>query len=259
MIFIKETTLLDIDVMRMEHLRSLPEFQDLFLELQIPHARVVEISQTGNRIGYVIVKGRVMLEFFVIHHFQSDICKHFFEIVKICGVDTILVQSFDRVLMACCSRLYSSHVIGLLYRDFTRLTTPENPDISFRPANQKDLPFLMMHEDGVFEPKDRLPVSLEKGEIIIFLTGETIIGCGFITRIHLQWDYYDLGVWVVPAFRGHGYGTRIISRLTVICDNNGWIPVCGCGVDNLGSQRVLEKNGFKCHYQLLEFNVTAKE
>lgn len=259
MISVNETTLQDIDALRMEHFSSLPKFQDIFLELQIPHSNGVELSHDGNSIGYAIMKGSVMLEFFVNNKFQSDICLHFPAIVKTCGVETILVQSFDKVLMTCCSWWYSGQVIGFLYRDFTRLPIPKNPDIAFRAATSLDLPYLLMQEDEVFEPKDRLPVSLEKGEIILCLKGKNVVGCGFITRIHPQCDYYDVGVWVVPTLRRHGYGTGIISWLTEICNNNCWTPVCGCGVDNFGSQRTLEKNGFMSHHQLLAFNMTLKK
>lgn len=46
MISVTQTTLKDITALRNEHLCSLPEFQDLFLELQIPHAKVMLISYT---------------------------------------------------------------------------------------------------------------------------------------------------------------------------------------------------------------------
>lgn len=200
------------------------------------------------------MKERVMLEFFIFSNSlppDMDLSK----IVNTCGIDTILVQSYDRGLMTYCSCLYSYQVIGLLYRNFTRVTIPQNPEITFRSATQRDLPFLLKQEDEVFEPKDQLPISLERGEIIFGLIDENIVGCGFITQIHPLWDYYDVGVWVVPAFRMHGYGTLIISRLTEFCNNNGWIPICGCGVDNHGSQRILEKNGFISHHRLLAFNV----
>jgi len=256
MISNNETTLQNIDALRIEHLSSLPEFQDLFLELQIPHAKVVELFHNGTCIGYAIIKERVMLEFSVVSSFQSEICRHFSEIIKICDVDTILVKSFDRVLMACCSRLYSYREIGLLYRDFTQIKSPKTPELSFRPAVLRDLPFLLMQEDEVFEPKDMLSGSLEKGEIILCLNGEKIVGCGFLTRIHPRWEYHDIGVFVVPEFRMQGFGTQIISYLIDICTNNNWIPVCGCGIDNYGSQRTLEKCGFVSRHRLLSFAVT---
>lgn len=255
MISFRETTLRDIDAMRIEHLSSLPEFQDEFLELQIARADVIELSYAGNSIGYVIRNGGVMLEFFVLSSLQSDISNYFTGIVKTCGIKTILVQSFDRVLMMCCSQWYSHQVVGLLYRDFTRLPIPKSGEISFRPADRNDLPFLQVQEDDVFEPKEMLPLSLEKGEIILCLKGDSIVGCGFITQIHRLWQYYDVGVWVSPVYRLNGYGTRIISRLIEICVNNSWIPVCGCGIQNMGSRRILEKNGFTSNHRLLAYEV----
>lgn len=133
----------------------------------------------------------------------------------------------------------------------------KNTEILFRQANRNDLPFLQVQEDEVFEPKELLPVSLDKGEIILCLKDDNIIGCGFITRIHPLWEYYDVGVWVSPAYRMKGYGTRIISWLLEICNNNSWIPICGCEINNQGSEGILEKNGFTSNHQLLAYDVTV--
>jgi len=257
MISVNRATLQEIETMRITRLSSLPEFQDLYLELQIPYAELVMLSHAGTSVGYVVMKGSMMLEFFVKDTSQSDVCLHFSEIVKTCGVENILVQSFDQVLIKCCSRFYSHQEVGLLYRDFTQVAIPKDPDISFRLATLHDLPFLLMQEDGVFEPKGMISGAIEKSEIILCMSSEKIVGCGFITRIHPLWAYYDIGVWVIPTFRMHGYATQIISTLVETCVNNHWIPICGCGVENLGSQRTLEKNGFISNHRLLAFDVTA--
>lgn len=257
MISIRETPLREIGMMREDHLNSLTQVQDLFLELQIPGSRVVEIAEDEVRIGYAILNGRVMLEFHLIGPSQSDLCRIVPEIVKACGVETILVQSFDEKLMACCSRLYPCQVTGLLYRDRFPEKRPQNPEVSYRPATPYDLPFLLDQEDEVFEPKSLIPSAVSEGGIILCIRDRQYVGCGFITRIHPLRKYRDVGVWVAPAYRDQGYGTGIISRLTEICDEHGWIPVCGCGMDNHGSRRVLEKNGFVSHHRLCVCDVTG--
>ena len=256
MISVKKVSLQDINTMRIEHLKSLPESQDLFLELQIRHADAVEFAYSGNTVGYAILKGREMLEFFIQSTFQSDVCLKFPEIVKSCCVGTILVQSFDQVLLSCCSRIYPYHEVGILYRDYTQVTIPKNPDISFRPATIHDLPYLLMQEDEVFEPNDMISGSIEKNEIILCLNSKEIVGSGFITRIHPLWEYYDIGVWVVPAFRRLGYGTQILSRLKETCIKKSWVPVCGCGIENHSSKLTLKKNGFISNHRLFGFDVT---
>ena len=257
MISVREGALREIEAMREAHLHSLLQVQDLYLELQIPDARVVEISVEGTQIGYAILNGRVMLELSLTDRFQSDLCNIVPEIVKSCRVETILVQSFDEGLLACCSRRYRCQVIGLLYRDRVRIRNPQKPGVSFRTACPDDLPFLLMQEDEVFEPKDRNPSAVSEGGIILCIEGGECVGCGFITRIHPLWDCRDVGIWVAPAYRKKGYGTGIISRLTEICEEYGWTPVCGCGVDNHGSRRVLEKNGYISHHQLIACDVKS--
>ncbi len=257
MISVSETTLRDIEAMRGEHLHSLLQVQDLYLEQQIPDAKFLEISLDGTRIGYAIMNEAVMLELHLTDRYQSDLCMHLPAIVKACRGETILVQSFDEGLMACCSRLYPCQVAGLLYRDRIKNRIPQKPGVSYRPAGPDDLAFLLMQEDEVFEPRGLIPSAVSEGGIILCIKDGTCVGCGFITRIHPLREFRDVGVWVAPAYRNQGYGTGILSQAIEICDENRWIPICGCGVDNHGSQKVLEKNGFISHHRLIACDVKS--
>jgi len=76
-----------------------------------------------------------------------------------------------------------------------------------------------------------------------------------LIRVHADWDYYDIGMWVHPNFRKLGIATVIVSWLKDKYLKNNWKPICGCAIDITGSQKTLEKNGFVSKYKLIEFNV----
>ncbi|MBM3548755.1 MAG: GNAT family N-acetyltransferase [Alphaproteobacteria bacterium] len=58
---------------------------------------------------------------------------------------------------------------------------------------------------------------------------------------------------VAPGHRRHGYGTHIVLHLKHLCLRNGWRPIAGCHVGNVGSRTCLEAAGFRSRHQLLEF------
>lgn len=56
---------------------------------------------------------------------------------------------------------------------------------------------------------------------------------------------YEIGYGIAPAHEGRGVMTRALAALLPILRDNGHRGLtAGTGVDNPGSQRVLEKNGF---------------
>ena len=68
-------------------------------------------------------------------------------------------------------------------------------------------------------------------------------------------DDIDIGMVVGPEHRHRGYGSYIVAHLKSLCLSNGWRPICGCSIDNLGSQRTLERAGFASSHNLVEFHL----
>ena len=122
-----------------------------------------------------------------------------------------------------------------------------------RYAQIGDLPFLISQDDEVFEPKEHLEVNVNRKEIIICEKNSLIVGCGFLTQIAEDFDYFDLGVWVNPDHRRKGYAVWIMQYMRSLCLNSGWVPICGCSAENHASQKMLSKIGYVCNHKLLEF------
>ncbi|NJK87861.1 MAG: GNAT family N-acetyltransferase [Bacteroidales bacterium] len=151
---------------------------------------------------------------------------------------------------------FASRPIGKLYRDYTAIETTLKSEITASFARHADLPFLTSIDDEVFEPKELIKKFVKGKSILIFRISHHIIGCGFITKIHPEYSYYDLGVWVHPRHRLQGYAIHILSYLKTLCIKKKGIPVCGCDINNTGSQKALHKAGFSSHHVLFEFSVS---
>lgn len=214
----------------------------------------------------------------------NERCNELFKtILSECKIEQILCKSFDMQLMNCCNANRLPHTVqGILYREFSApLSSPENnshitasthltdtsrladnfvannfldsANVVMRYAQISDLPFLISQDDEVFEPKEHLEVNVNRKEIIICEKNSLIVGCGFLTRIAEDFDYFDLGVWVNPDHRRKGYAVWIMQYMRSLCLNSGWVPICGCSAENHASQKMLSKIGYVCNHKLLEF------
>ena len=214
----------------------------------------------------------------------NERCNELFKtILSECKIEQILCKSFDMQLMNCCNANRLPHTVqGILYREFSApLSSPENnshvtasthltdnsrlvdnfvannfldsANVVMRYAQIGDLPFLISQDDEVFEPKEHLEVNVNRKEIIICEKNSLIVGCGFLTQIAEDFDYFDLGVWVNPDHRRKGYAVWIMQYMRSLCLNSGWVPICGCSAENHASQKMLSKIGYVCNHKLLEF------
>ena len=73
---------------------------------------------------------------------------------------------------------------------------------------------------------------------------EEVVGMASFTRLGSD-GLYEIGYGLAPAHEGRGVMTRAIATLLPIARAEGHAGLtAGTSVDNPGSQRVLEKNGF---------------
>ncbi|MBN1180873.1 MAG: GNAT family N-acetyltransferase [Bacteroidales bacterium] len=244
--------------LRKKYLNSLVKFQDIFLEFVIYDSVYYQLSSDDQAIGYAIVStDEILVEFYIEERFSKNSHEYFLTLVQQFNIKGAYCKSFDHLLLNCCL-VYSLpyKVIGYLYRDFTNKGHQLKKDLSFRYAGTPDLPFLQQQNDEVFEPKSLLKEFVERKGIIILEQDDQIAGCGFLTRVVEDYPFYDLGVWVDPAFRRQGYAVQIILYMMQICRDNGWLTICGCDAANTASQGMLSKIGFISHYKLIEFDTT---
>ncbi len=86
-----------------------------------------------------------------------------------------------------------------------------------------------------------------------FTKTNEFVGCGMVLRTHPDWNFCDLGVWVNPSKRGNAIGSQIILNLREFAINNNMKPSCGCAIENIASQKTIEKSGFVSKYKLINF------
>lgn len=259
MIQILKTNYKGIEPLRFKYLRSLPEFQELYLELMAENADYYLLEPGGETAGYAIVTSEnILVEFFVKGRYIAGCHLYFDKILSDLQVKKVYCKSFDSLLLNCCLERFKTYKsAGTLFRDFFQTEKEDLEGITIRVAEQQDIPFLLLQKDGLYETPDELKRFVSGKNISLFLKEDNLLGCSFLIRVCPDRDYYDIGMWVNPDFRRQGIATKIISYLKETCLSNGWKPICGCAYENIASRKALEKNGFFSKYKLLEFELDS--
>lgn len=255
MIEILKTNINEIELLRTEYLNSLPEFQEAYMEILVEKSGYFKLCNDGLLIGYVIkTDDNILVEFYLMEKFIPKCADYFKIAVERLNIAKVYCKSFDYLLLNCCMmHSYSYKLIGTLFRDYIETDKFPSNDLLISVAEESDYEFLLQQEDGLYETPEELELYVKGRNILMFKKNGQLLGCGYLIKIHCKWDYYDIGMWVNPDFRKQGIATKIIFYLKEHCLKNNWRPICGCAIDNIASQKTLEKNGFISKHKLIEF------
>jgi RimJ/RimL family protein N-acetyltransferase len=247
----------EIEPLRIDYINSLPEFQELYLEWLVIDSEYYKLERNGELIGYAAkAPDNILVEFFLVDTEIPHCPDYFKSIIRDLSIAKIYCKSFDYLLLNSCLMSYDRYkLIGSMFRDLVQKDSYFKNEFEIAIAEERDLPFLLEQQDGLYETQMELEKCIRDRNIILFFKDSYLIGCGFLIKVHEKWDYYDIGMWVNPDHRKQGYATQIISYLKDTCLKNGWIPICGCAYENTASQKTLEKNGFISKHKLIEFEV----
>lgn len=257
MIKLVKTVLKVIEPMRLRYLESLPEFQELYLELLVGKSEYFLINRDGELTGYCIKTAEnTLVEFYLENRTIPGCVEIFKAVITDLSITKVVCKSFDFLLLNCCLELSAPvKLIGTLFRDSIEAEQYPVTGYSVRVAEASDYPFLLQQKDGLYDSPEELETFVNGGNLYMFEKDGVLTGCGYLIRVHSGWEYYDIGMWVNPDYRKQGMGTMIISFLKETCKINNWKAICGCSYENKASQKTLEKNGFISRHKLLEFSL----
>ncbi|MBU0476178.1 MAG: GNAT family N-acetyltransferase [Bacteroidetes bacterium] len=255
---IVKTTIDKIIEYRTNYLNSLPEFQELFIELMINDSDYYILITDNKEIGYTITNNeRVLIEFHVFEKYLPDSHDFFKQVLEDLSITDIYCKSFDSLLLSNCllsSLPYS--VIGVLYREYVESLVSLDLAIKMKKADFTSVGLLLRQDDSIkelFETEQQLIGFIQNENVFEFYKNDEFIGCGMIIRTNSNWNFCDLGVWVKPSKRGNSFGSQIIMNLREFAISENMIPSCGCAIDNIASQKIIEKSGFVSKYKMINF------
>ncbi|MDD3944985.1 MAG: GNAT family N-acetyltransferase [Bacteroidales bacterium] len=255
---IEITTLDRIQEFRTDYLNSLPEFQELYIELMISTSGYYIFQADNKETGYAIRnKDGVLIEFYVMDKYIPESNMFFRQVLKDLSIKGIYCKSFDSLLISnCLLNTLPYSILGLLFRDYVEPWIKKDPDIEMKRADLSSVGFMLRQDDSIkelFETEEQLIDFIKNENVFEFYKNEELVGCGMVIRTHPDWRFCDLGVWVKPSKRGNAIGSQIILNLKDFSIKNNLKPSCGCAIENKASQRTIEKSGFVSKYELIHF------
>lgn len=263
MLILVKVSLQKLGILRNRYLNSLPEFQELYLELMIENSTFYNILDSNKTVGYVIINSEnVLIEFYLKDKYIHNNSKYFKSLINQLSIKSIYCKSFDHLLLnSCLIQEFSYSLIGVLFRDFYKPKLLIQKNISVRLAAKSDFVLLLNQKDGIdelFETSEQLDTFIKNKNIFMFFKQDRFVGCGTKIRTHKDWEYFDIGVWVHLSHRKQGVAQHIVTYLKEFSINNYEIPTCGCAIENIPSQKTLEKSGFISKHKLIKFRVNNK-
>jgi GNAT superfamily N-acetyltransferase len=208
------------------------------------------------RIGYFFLgEEGILVEYFIIRQYIDLADVVLKAIIQKFSIARALCKSFDHLLLSCCAGLQNkTSMPGFLFREYNPLrNVGKISDITARPATIEDESHIIEINEDVFDHDYEVLEYINKQQLLIFEIEHTPVGFGIFSRVIEGRLDFDIGMLVEKEYRHQGVGQYIISYLADFCIKNGWRPVAGCGVENIGSRRTLEKAGFIADYRMLEF------
>ena len=103
-------------------------------------------------------------------------------------------------------------------------------------------PFFSPNIGGVETHLDDLVNGLDKGGYKVYVQTYSPI-----TTEGVAWKSYEK--------RGNSIGSQIILNLKEYSINSKLKPSCGCAIENIASQKTIEKSGFVSRYKMINFKI----
>ncbi len=113
-------------------------------------------------------------------------------------------------------------------------------EIELTVASQMDLNAVIQNSEDFFEDPGG---QIRRKEIFLAKKSDELVGFGVYERGKLREEFVSIGMYVIPAHRCQGLGTRILRRLQEIAVAEGLEPIAGCWVWNHASKKTLERAG----------------
>lgn len=253
--FTESVSLFELSHLRTKYLDSLLAAQELYLELMVTKAKPFLIQIDGERAGYFLLDdANCLLEYYLTDRFVERGEEVFSAVLKQYSVQKALCLTFNHFLLNCCLAYQKMlTTIGISFRE--RIDKPASLipfELSVRLASMKDEQQIIKINEEVFDHDDEVAEYIEKGQLLIFEHDKEVAGFGIFARVIEGRNDFDIGMLVDVKYRRRGLGEYIIRYLADYCEQQGWHPVCGCAIDNIGSRRSIEKAGFIAGYRLLE-------
>ncbi|WP_342305207.1 GNAT family N-acetyltransferase [Methanolobus sp. ZRKC5] len=210
-------------------------------------------------LGYFVVDAdNTLMQFFIKGEYENE-APNIFEFIKDQKkINKAFVSTYEpRYLSLCLDKNYGVEINSILYTEMKAVEFKKPLEsISSEFAKMEELDETLAYfKDKVGIEGDWLVAYLKyvisDQRIVLFKVGNEIIGTGEMRPSHSSESYANIGVTVSKDYRKKNIGTYILSHMRILANEKGLKAICSTTIDNIASQRTIEKSGFGSYHRIL--------
>lgn len=229
---------------------------DMWEEGIIPNGDHFEILDDKISVGYFVLDSEGVIMAFYVKDKSS--ATNIFEFILFekqikkayaCTYDPLFYNQCDKL-----KRIVSEN--SFIYKLGKRVDIkPPFENIEIIPGKMEDFEDILNHFiDATSGTKEFLSWYatriIKANTLIIFRLDDKIIGTGELRPSGSSEEYATVGMIVAKNFREMGLASYIISVLTKMCEKRGYKALSSTTIDNIASQKTLEKNGYESYHKI---------
>lgn len=243
-------------------------------QLLIPHddmwwsfcleAKTIRIEHKEESIGFISInEEEQLIRSYVIDRKRSYVSRIMHDMKESKLFKEAIVGTHDPASILAVSSLFpkgSPHTLLYQLYDESRLSDCKN----INQATAADLDkIIAYYHESIGAPIEWLQMyvgeRIKKGEFY-YLENEGVIKGSCEVREHsYSIDHMAIGIAVHPEFRKQGLGTNLLGAAARMALSAGKAPICSTEIENHGSIKAIESNGFSSQYQLLRWKPYSSE
>lgn len=232
-------------------------FDDYWAKGIIANGACYEIIQQ-EAIGYLITSpDNILLQFYLYTNKKNEAAV-FKKCIDLLEIKTAHISTYEPCYLGRCLDLGLSYdVIALFYKhtDMIHINKPLD-DIKEVLAHSKHLAEAVDYAVSEGGPRELLTVYynslLKMKGLYIYKLNNKIIGTGELRTYSLSTKISNIGMTVSNHHRHKNIGSYILYRMTTLSYLNGLTPICGTDINNIVSQKTIEKCGYYPYHRALQ-------
>lgn len=231
----------------------LAPMDDMWEESIIAKSEYFRIDEEETIGFFAINDENILTQFYIVDLKYEDVLS---KIVLYYQITQAYVSSYDPVFRAASNKFkQASTVNSLLYHEVNEveIVSPlEN--LILKEAVISDLEAVLTYHnqndmDGPWL-KPYLSNLINNAGLMLLISDNTIIGTGEYRLSKSSQGIANIGMTIDKGYRKKGLGAYVLSYMKDYCNQIGYETICGTDVDNIASQKVIEKSGFECYHKI---------
>lgn len=219
---------------------------------------LIQIDQ--NTIGYCCIDAdKSLTQIFLNDNYKHQMSETIVNLIKSKHISSAKLSSIEIVSFNACL-LHSKSIEPDTY-NYQFSNNPQQSIIeetlALRLAELEDVSTIKTfykNEIGFDDQFGYVKNLVQRKALFLAESSNFIFAAGECRLSETQIKYADIGMAVKQTHRKKGIGTKMLIALTKIAQDQNRIPICSTTIDNIASQKAIEKAGFYSAHIIFKIN-----